>query len=137
MARKTAAAAQKPQSTPAPTPAPTSAPDPAPGTPEGAQPPADASQPGAQAPAGDQPAAPPEQPPEAPREPVAKPEAAAPAPDLDDYIAAHEKAAQDVDLVVTAISHPTAKPGHRIGVYSGFPIASGPLQATYSDGSTH
>jgi hypothetical protein len=63
--------------------------------------------------------------------------AAAPIPDLDDFIAAHEKAAQAVDLVVTAISHPDAKPGHRIGVYSGFPITNGPLQATYNDGSTH
>ena len=61
----------------------------------------------------------------------------APAPPLDDYIAHHEKAAQAVDLVLTAISHPDAKPRHHIGVYSGFPIVAGPLSATYNDGSTH
>ncbi|WP_208281722.1 hypothetical protein [Massilia oculi] len=74
---------------------------------------------------------------------MAKPEAAAapapdkPVPELDDFIAGHERAAQDVDLVVTALSHPAAKPRHHAGVYSGFPIAPGPLSATYSDGSTH
>lgn len=67
----------------------------------------------------------------------AAPAAEQPVPELDDFIAGHEKAAQAVDLVVTAISHPSAKPGHRIGVYSGFPITAGPLEATYSDGSKH
>ena len=69
-----------------------------------------------------------------------KPAAPAPAvamPDLDDYIAGHERAAQAVDLVVTAISHPDAKPRHHAGVYSGFPITTGELSATYSDGSMH
>jgi len=80
---------------------------------------------------------------EAPPIEVAEPESAAapapdePAPELDDFIAAHERAAQSVDLVVTAISHPDAKPRHHQGVYSGFPIGRGPLSATYSDGSTH
>jgi hypothetical protein len=63
--------------------------------------------------------------------------AAAEVPELDDYIALHEKAAQDAGLVVTAIAHPSAKPRIHIGVYSGFPIAAGDLSATYSDGSTH
>lgn len=58
-------------------------------------------------------------------------------PDLDDYITTHERAAQDAGLVVTAISHPDATPRHHPGVYSGFPITVGPLQATYSDGSKH
>lgn len=78
--------------------------------------------------------------PEAPPAPEA-PEPPAPAtepmPALEDYIAVHEKAAQAVDLVVTAISHPDTKPRHHIGVYSGFPLTTGPLSATYSDGSTH
>jgi hypothetical protein len=81
-----------------------------------------------------------EQLPEPPPIEVAKAEpapAAAPAPDLDDFIAMHEKAAQAVDLVVTAISHPTARPRHHAGVYSGFPITTGELLATYNDGSTH
>lgn len=58
-------------------------------------------------------------------------------PELDDFIAQHEKEAQDAGLVVTAITHPTAKPRMHPGVYSGFPIATGELSATYSDGSTH
>lgn len=58
-------------------------------------------------------------------------------PDLDDFIAGHERAAQALDLVVTAISHPAAKPRHHQGVYSGFPITPGALSATFSDGSTH
>lgn len=58
-------------------------------------------------------------------------------PDLDSFIASHEKAAQAADLVVTAISYPGADPRHHPGVYSGFPIAAGELQATYSDGSKH
>jgi hypothetical protein len=56
---------------------------------------------------------------------------------LDDYIEHHEKAAQDVGLVVTAISHPDAKPRHHDGVYSGFPVTPGELSAIYSDGSKH
>jgi len=60
-----------------------------------------------------------------------------PIPDLDDFIATHEKAAQAADLVVTAISYPGAQARHHHGVYSGFPIAAGELRATYSDGSTH
>lgn len=83
-----------------------------------------------------------EQPVEAPPVAVEKPEDAAPAPavavpDLDDFITGHERAAQAVDLVVTAISHPDAKPRHHAGVYSGFPITTGELSATYSDGRTH
>lgn len=83
-----------------------------------------------------------DRPAEAPPVAVEKPKPAAPAPavampDLDDYIAGHERAAQAVDLVVTAISHPDAKPRHHAGVYSGFPITTGDLSATYSDGSTH
>lgn len=81
-----------------------------------------------------------EQPAEAPLVAVEIPEDAAPAvavPDLDDFITGHERAAQAVDLVVTAISHPDAKPRHHAGVYSGFPITTGALSATYSDGSTH
>lgn len=58
-------------------------------------------------------------------------------PDLDAFIAQHEHAAQDIGQVVTAISHPDAKPRLHTGVYSGFPISAGDLQATYSDGSTH
>ncbi|WP_208281727.1 hypothetical protein [Massilia oculi] len=72
--------------------------------------------------------------------PAPQPTAPAPAaavPDLDEFIATHERAAQAVDLVVTAISHPDAKPRHHVGVYSGFPITTGELSATYSDGSTH
>lgn len=88
--------------------------------------------------------APPEPPPPtAADEPSAEP-AAAPAPaavesipDLEDFIAGHERAAQALDLVVTAISHPTEKPRHYPGVYSGFPITTGAPQATYSDGSVH
>lgn len=83
-----------------------------------------------------------EQPAETPPVEVVKPEEAAPAPtaslpDLDDFIAAHERAAQVIDLVVTALSHPDARPRHHHGVYSGFPITTGELSATYSDGSTH
>lgn len=93
--------------------------------------------------------APPAEAPQAP-EPAAEPEAPAPAepttqeqpaaaeiPELDDYIAQHEKAAQDAGLVVTALSHPAAKPRMHLGVYSGFPIDAGELSAIYSDGSTH
>lgn len=71
--------------------------------------------------------------------PAAAPAPAAdePLPDLEDFITGHERAAQAVDLVVTAISHPAAKPRHYPGVYSGFPITTGALSATYSDGSTH
>ena len=67
----------------------------------------------------------------------AEPAPDVPVPDLDDFIVGHERAAQAVDLVVTAISHPDAKPRHHAGVYSGFPITAGELVATYSDGSTH
>lgn len=74
---------------------------------------------------------------EAPPVVVAKPETAEPAPSIDTFIEHHERAAQAVDLVVTAISHPDAKPRHHNGVYSGFPITAGELLATYSDGSTH
>lgn len=80
----------------------------------------------------------PEAPPPAPR--AAQDAGLAPGatvPELDDYIAGHEKAAQDAGLVVTAISHPAAKPRTHLGVYSGFPIETGELSATYSDGSTH
>lgn len=63
--------------------------------------------------------------------------AAASIPDLDVFIATHEKTAQDTGLVVTAIAHPDARPRMHLGTYSGFPITDGPLQATYSDGSTH
>jgi len=81
-----------------------------------------------------------EQQPESPPVEVVKaepPPATAPVPELDDFITVHEKASQAVDLVVTAISHPTARPRHHNGVYSGFPITTGELLATYSDGSTH
>lgn len=97
----------------------------------------------AEPPADEQPAAPavidaPEPPVDAAPAPAAPaPVADEPIPDLDDYIAGHERAAQAVDLVVTAISHPAAKPRHHQGVYSGFPVDRGPLSATYSDGSTH
>jgi hypothetical protein len=57
--------------------------------------------------------------------------------ELDDFIAEHERAAQAIGQVVTAISYPDATPRLHVGVYSGFPIAAGDLQATYSDGSTH
>lgn len=60
-----------------------------------------------------------------------------PVPELDDFIAEHERAAQDIGQVVTAISYPDATPRLHVGVYSGFPITAGELQATYSDGSTH
>jgi hypothetical protein len=60
-----------------------------------------------------------------------------PLPELDDFIAVHERASQDIGQVVTAISYPDATPRLHVGVYSGFPIAAGDLQATYSDGSTH
>lgn len=143
-AKKTAAAAPKPAA-PAPT---------APAASEAAAtPPADDQ--AAQLPADDATSGPPDatNPPEtatkqlgqsaeAPPVVVAKPEDAAPTPavavpDLDDFIAGHERAAQAVDLVVTAIAHPAAKPRHHAGVYSGFPITTGELSATYSDGSTH
>lgn len=81
-----------------------------------------------------------EQQPEPPPVEVVKaepPPATAPVPELDDFITVHEKASQSVDLVVTAISHPTARPRHHNGVYSGFPITTGELLATYNDGSTH
>ncbi|MBD8630754.1 hypothetical protein IFT74_05155 [Oxalobacteraceae sp. CFBP 8755] len=84
--------------------------------------------------------APLEQQPEPPPVEVVKAEpapATAPVPELDDFITVHEKASQAVDLVVTAISHPDAKPRLHVGVYSGFPITTGELLATYSDGSTH
>jgi hypothetical protein len=58
-------------------------------------------------------------------------------PELDVFIAEHERAAQAIGQVVTAISYPDATPRLHVGVYSGFPIAAGELQATYSDGSTH
>lgn len=58
-------------------------------------------------------------------------------PDLDAFIAEHERAAQDIGQVVTAISYPGVVPRLHPGVYSGFPIADGELAATYSDGSTH
>ena len=132
MARKTPGAAAPKPAAPAPTaPSPTETP---------ATPPADESS--AQPPGEDAPEAAPalEQLVEAPPVEVVEPETAAPAPDvpvpdLDDFIAGHERAAQDVDLVVTAISHPDAKPRHHNGVYSGFPITTGELLATYSDGS--
>lgn len=60
-----------------------------------------------------------------------------PVPDLDAFITEHERAAQAGGHVVTAISHPDARPRHHNGVYSGFPITTGELLATYSDGSTH
>ena len=60
-----------------------------------------------------------------------------PIPELDAFIAEHERAAQAIGQVVTAISYPDATPRLHVGVYSGFPIAAGELQATYSDGSTH
>ncbi|WP_312165912.1 hypothetical protein [Massilia timonae] len=131
-AKKTAAAAPKPAA-PAPT---------APAAPEAAAPPVDEQTlppPGGDAPEA---AAVLEQPAEAPPVMMAKPEDAAPAPtvavpELDGFIAGHERAAQAVDLVVTAISHPDAKPRHHAGVYSGFPITTGALSATYSDGSKH
>lgn len=66
-----------------------------------------------------------------------EPESNQPAPSVEDFIATHERAAQDAGLVVTAISHPDATPRHHPGVYSGFPITVGPLQATYNDGSKH
>lgn len=121
MAAKKTAAAPKLEPAPAAAPAPT------------------IEQPGAPPAPDEAPAAPPvEQLLEAPPVEVAEPEAAAaPAPDLDDFITGHERGAQAVDLVVTAISHPDAKPRHHNGVYSGFPITTGELLATYSDGSTH
>jgi hypothetical protein len=90
-------------------------------------------------PEAEQPAEPPTEPSApAPDEPVTQEQPAAdPVPELEDYIAQHEAAAQDAGLVVTAITHPTAKPRMHPGVYSGFPISTGPLSATYSDGSTH
>lgn len=129
MARKTpGAAAPKPTAPPAAAPVAT----------ETAAPPADDQAP----PSGEPPEALPalDQPVEAPPVEVAKPADAAPAPtapvpELDDFITGHERAAQAVDLVVTAISHPGAKPRHHAGVYSGFPITTGELAATYSDGS--
>lgn len=143
-AKKTAAAAPKPAA-PAPTaPAITEAAAPPPADDQAAPPPADDATSGLPDATN-----PPEtateqlkQPAEAPPVEVAKPEAAPPAPtacvpDLDDFIAGHERAAQAVDLVVTAISHPAAKPRHHSGVYSGFPITTGELSATYSDGSKH
>jgi hypothetical protein len=57
--------------------------------------------------------------------------------DLEAFIAQHERAAQAAGLVVTAISYPGATPRLHPGVYSGFPITTGELSATYSDGSTH
>lgn len=143
-AKKTAAAAPKPAAPAPAAPAVTEAAATPPADDQAAPPPAD-----------DATSAPPEatnppesatavldRPAEAPPVAVEKPEDAAPAPavavpDLDDFIAHHERAAQAVDLVVTAISHPAAKPRHHTGVYSGFPITTGELSATYSDGSTH
>jgi hypothetical protein len=58
-------------------------------------------------------------------------------PELDVFIADHERAAQAIGQVVTAISYPDATPRLHVGVYSGFPITAGELQATYSDGSVH
>lgn len=58
-------------------------------------------------------------------------------PDLDAFITTHERAAQAIGQVVTAISYPDATPRLHAGVYSGFPISAGDLLATYSDGSTH
>ena len=60
-----------------------------------------------------------------------------PAVELDAFIAQHERAAQADGLVVTAISYPGAVPRLHPGVYSGFPITTGELLATYSDGSKH
>lgn len=64
-------------------------------------------------------------------------QAGMPIPELDAFITEHERASQAIGQVVTAISYPDAKPRLHVGVYSGFPIAAGDLQATYSDGSTH
>lgn len=58
-------------------------------------------------------------------------------PELDVFIGQHERAAQAIGQVVTAISYPDATPRLHAGVYSGFPITGGELLATYSDGSTH
>ena len=137
--RKPAAPKAEPNQTPPATLAPT----PAPSTPtDGAAPLADA-QPGAPEPVVTPPTEPDapgaEQAPQEDAVTAGKAEPLEPehVPDLSDYIATHEKAAQAVELVVTAISHPDATPRHHPGVYSGFPIAVGPLQATYSDGSKH
>lgn len=136
MARKTPAeAAEKPQQAPAPAPAPSENTDQAPVAerpwdPEQENQPAAAPDP-AQAPA------PTVHEPAAVLDPAPAPASVddEPIPELEDFIARHEKAAQAVDLVVTAISHPAAKPRHHPGVYSGFPITTGALSATYSDGS--
>lgn len=56
---------------------------------------------------------------------------------LDKFIAKHEKASQDVDLVITAISHPDATEHFHNGVFAGFPVTPGELSATYSDGTKH
>lgn len=131
MARKTPGAAAPKPTAPAPA---------APTTTEAATTPPEDNQ--SVAPPGDDATEQLEQPAEAPPIEVVEPEDAAPAPaapvpDLDDFITGHERAAQELDLVVTAISHPDAKPRHHNGVYSGFPITTGELLATYSDGSTH
>lgn len=147
--RQTTAAPSKPTATPVPQHAPV--PDPVIEAPEPpGEPPAEPEPQGSMAPdpvievslqtPKDEVPAPLEQQPEPPPIEVVKAESApatAPVPELDDFITVHEKAAQVVDLVVTAISHPTARPRHHNGVYSGFPITTGELQATYNDGSTH
>lgn len=142
MPKKAAAPKPEPNQTPPVAPAPEPA---LTAPPDGAAPPADAP-PSAPAPA----ATPPAEPDAPGAEQVLQEDAAAskaeppaaalsqePVPDLDDFITTHEKAAQAVDLVVTAISYPGAQARHHHGVYSGFPIAAGELQATYSDGSKH
>ena len=150
--RQTTAAPSKPAATP--TPLNTPAPDPvieAPETPEPpGEPPAEPESKGPTVPDPvievslptpiDDVPAPLERQPELPPVDAVKaepPPATAPVPELDDFITVHEKASQAVDLVVTAISHPDAKPRLHVGVYSGFPITTGELLATYSDGSTH
>jgi hypothetical protein len=146
--RQTTAAPSKTAATPAPQDTPV--PDPVIEGPETPEPPAEPEPQGSTAPdpvievplptLTDDVPAPLEQQPEPPPVEVVKAEPApapAPVPELDDFITVHEKASQAVDLVVTAISHPTARPRLHNGVYSGFPITTGELQATYSDGSTH
>lgn len=136
--------ARKPPGAAAPKPTPASAAAPAPDTPAATETAPLANEGPAPPPSDNAPEAAPalEQPAEAPPVDGVKPKGAAPAlaesvPDLDDFITGHERAAQAVDLVVTAISHPDAKPRHHAGVYSGFPITTGELLATYSDGSKH
>ena len=152
--RQTTAALSKPAATPAPQNIP--APDPVIEAPETPEPPGEPpAEPEPQGPAAldpmtevllptpiDDVPAPLEQqleppPVEAVRAEPAPATATAPVPELDDFITVHEKASQAVDLVVTAISHPNAKPRLHVGVYSGFPITTGELLATYNDGSTH